>query len=193
MSAKEPIPTSTPANVTTTTTTTNSTTATEQHSDKSTEGSILQEQSTLKNGEDTDDSKVVNIDDLIDMNTFDQLLDMDDDDDHEFSYSIVLDYFRQAEATFEDMDAALDKENLRELSRLGHFLKGSSAAIGLKKVKATCEKIQNIGNCKDETGSSELNEGDALVQISPLLPQVKAEYSEAEEYLKNFYEVQESR
>ncbi|CAO3587000.1 unnamed protein product [Absidia cylindrospora] len=91
------------------------------------------------------------------------------------------------------MDNALDKKNLPELSRLGHFLKGSSAAIGLSKVKATCEKIQNIGNCKDETGSSDLGEKDALVQISPLLPQVKAEYSEAEEYLKNFYEVQDSR
>jgi osomolarity two-component system phosphorelay intermediate protein YPD1 len=41
------------------------------------------------------------------MNTFDQLLDMDDEDDHEFSYSIVQDYFKQAEVTFEDMDAAL--------------------------------------------------------------------------------------
>lgn len=44
---------------------------------------------------------------LIDMNTFDQLLDMDDEEDHEFSYSIVLNYFEQAEATFKDMDAAL--------------------------------------------------------------------------------------
>ncbi|KAI8343679.1 signal transduction histidine kinase [Chlamydoabsidia padenii] len=133
------------------------------------------------------------MDDLIDMNTFDQLLDMDDEDDHEFSYSIVQDYFEQAEGTFKNMDDALVKKNLPELSRLGHFLKGSSAAIGLKKVKATCEKIQNIGNCKDETGSSDLDVADALKQISPLLPQVKAEYNEAEEYLKNFYEVQEFR
>jgi osomolarity two-component system phosphorelay intermediate protein YPD1 len=82
---------------------------------------------------------------------------------------------------------------LSELSRLGHFLKGSSAAIGLKKVKATCEKIQNYGNCKDETGSSDVSEADALKHITPLLPQVKAEYNEAEEYLKTFYDVQEAR
>jgi osomolarity two-component system phosphorelay intermediate protein YPD1 len=50
---------------------------------------------------------VVNPEDLIDMNTFEQLLDMDDEDDHEFSYSIVLNYFEQAEQTFKDMDAAL--------------------------------------------------------------------------------------
>lgn len=41
------------------------------------------------------------------MATFDQLLDMDDEEDHEFSKSIVWDYFIQAEATFEDMDGAL--------------------------------------------------------------------------------------
>ncbi|OAD78231.1 histidine Phosphotransfer protein [Phycomyces blakesleeanus NRRL 1555(-)] len=116
---------------------------------------------------------------------------MDDEDDHEFSHSIVLDYFKQAETTFEDMDIALEAKNLRELSRLGHFLKGSSAAIGLRKVKATCEKIQNIGNCKD--GENVLTVKDALSRIIPLLPQVKAEYFEAEEYLKTFYEEQEGR
>ncbi|CAO3607812.1 unnamed protein product [Cunninghamella blakesleeana] len=141
----------------------------------------------------TEQNEKVNPDNLIDMNTFDQLLDMDEEDNHEFSYSIVSDYFQQAKSTFKDMDAALDKKDLPELSRLGHFLKGSSAAIGLKKVKATCEKIQNIGNRQDETGSTELNDSEALTKISPLLPQVKAEYSEAEEYLKNFYEVQEAR
>jgi osomolarity two-component system phosphorelay intermediate protein YPD1 len=56
---------------------------------------------------DDETTKVENMDDLIDMNTFDQLLDMDDDDDHEFSYSIVLNYFEQVETTFDDMDGAL--------------------------------------------------------------------------------------
>lgn len=51
--------------------------------------------------------KTVDPEELIDMNTFDQLLDMDEEDDHEFSYSIVLNYFEQAEETFKDMDAAL--------------------------------------------------------------------------------------
>ncbi|CAO3640763.1 unnamed protein product [Mucor hiemalis] len=147
--------------------------------------------SDSKDGDDTE--KGVTLEDLIDMNTFEQLLDMDDEDDHEFSYSIVLNYFEQAEATFGDMDSALEKKDLNELSRLGHFLKGSSAAIGLKKVKATCEKIQNVGNQQDEEGTGELEKDEALKRITPLLPQVKKEYSEAEEYLKNFYEVQDAR
>ncbi|KAI9269171.1 signal transduction histidine kinase [Phascolomyces articulosus] len=132
------------------------------------------------------------MEDLIDTSTFDQLLDMDDEEDHEFSYSIVVNYFEQAEATFKDMDAALDKKDLSELSRLGHFLKGSSAAIGLKKVKASCEKIQNIGNCQDEVGVKDLDKTEALKKLTQILPRVKAEYTEAEEYLKNFYE-QETR
>lgn len=47
------------------------------------------------------------IDELIDMNTFDQLLEMDDEDDHEFSQGIVVNYFDQANETFKDMDRAL--------------------------------------------------------------------------------------
>ncbi|GAA5809140.1 hypothetical protein MFLAVUS_002544 [Mucor flavus] len=156
-----------------------------------TSADLTKEEEELKEIEDNE--KILNPEDLIDMNTFEQLLDMDDEDDHEFSYSIVLNYFEQADTTFKDMDNALEKKDLLELSRLGHFLKGSSAAIGLKRVKATCEKIQNVGNRQDEEGTTEIDEEEALKRITPLLPQVKTEYSEAEEYLKNFYEVQDAR
>ncbi|CAG8676274.1 43968_t:CDS:2 [Gigaspora margarita] len=125
--------------------------------------------------------------DLLDHETFDQLLEMDDDVDHDFSKSIVWHYFEQAETTFQEMDKALSDENLVELSKLGHFLKGSSAAIGLKKVKASCEKMQHYGNMKDETGTESISEEDALKKISSLLEKVKEEYKEAETYLKNFY------
>lgn len=77
---------------------------------------------------------------------------------------------------------------MAELSRLGHFLKGSSAALGLRKVKATCEKIQHIGNLKDEEGTSNIEENEALEKVTGLLTQVKKEYTEAEVYLKRFYD-----
>ncbi|RIA89815.1 signal transduction histidine kinase [Glomus cerebriforme] len=125
--------------------------------------------------------------DLIDHETFDQLLEMDDDDEHDFSKSIVLNYFEQAETTFGSMDKALEDRDLNELSKLGHFLKGSSAAIGLTKVKASCEKMQHFGNMTDETGKNTISEEDALTKISTLLEKVKDEYKEAETYLKNFY------
>lgn len=57
--------------------------------------------------EESADDKDWDPDDLIDTATFDQLLDMDDEDDHEFSYGIVVNYFEQAESTFKDMDTAL--------------------------------------------------------------------------------------
>lgn len=46
--------------------------------------------------------------DSIDFVTFEQILEMDDDEDErEFSKSIVYDFFQQAESTFQKMDASL--------------------------------------------------------------------------------------
>jgi hypothetical protein len=44
---------------------------------------------------------------LIDGPTFQQILEMDDDDEDKFSKQIVLDFFEQAEQTFEKMDKSL--------------------------------------------------------------------------------------
>jgi len=88
------------------------------------------------------------------------------------------------------MHGSLDRqeENLGELSKSGHFLKGSSAAIGLTKVKDTCEKIQYCGDLKDENGESKITKDEAKDRIASLLENVKKEYQQAEEYLKIFYE-----
>lgn len=44
----------------------------------------------------------------IDASTFEQILEMDDDEEErEFSRSIVYDFFTQADATFQKMDTAL--------------------------------------------------------------------------------------
>lgn len=46
--------------------------------------------------------------DLIDGDTFEQILEMDDDEeDRDFSKGIVYGFFEQAESTFENMDKAL--------------------------------------------------------------------------------------
>ncbi|KAJ3333126.1 hypothetical protein HDU76_011203 [Blyttiomyces sp. JEL0837] len=127
-------------------------------------------------------------DGIIDHAIFDQLTEMDEDPvEREFSKGIVLDYFGQAENTFANMDASLEKKDLGLLSRLGHFLKGSSAALGLVKVKASCEKMQHYGNLKDNDGSSPITEDVALARITQLLGQVKLEYREAEAHLRAFF------
>lgn len=80
------------------------------------------------------------------------------------------------------------KEQLLELSQLGHFLKGSSATLGLSKVKEACEKIQHYGAGKDETGSTKQpDEKVSLQNIQNTLTEVKKDYKEVEAALRKFY------
>ncbi|CAL3972821.1 hypothetical protein PZA11_004166 [Diplocarpon coronariae] len=127
--------------------------------------------------------------DSIDALTFEQILEMDDDeDDRDFSRSIVFGFFEQAEQTFEKMETALEEKDLAQLSSLGHFLKGSSATLGLTKVKDSCEKIQHYGQKKDEEGTTdEPDEQKCLERIKKTLVTVKEEYEEIEKVLKKFY------
>ncbi len=81
-----------------------------------------------------------------------------------------------------------EKKDLPALSSLGHFLKGSSATLGLVKIRDSCEKIQNFGQQKDETGTvDEPDKDKCLEQIGDTLETAKEEYSEAEEVLKKFF------
>lgn len=127
--------------------------------------------------------------DSIDAAAFEQILEMDDDEEErEFSRSIVFDFFVQAESTFEKMDSCLVKRDLAQLSALGHFLKGSSATLGLIKVKDSCEKIQHFGAKKDETGTvEELDDDVCLKRSETTIKQAKQEIAEVEKVLKNFY------
>lgn len=77
-------------------------------------------------------------------------------------------------------------KNLPELSSLGHFLKGSSAALGMNKVKDSCEKIQHFGAQKAGDGTGKIEADAALQKIQATLTQVKSDYSEAEVYLKRY-------
>ncbi|KAH9923587.1 histidine-phosphotransfer domain HPT domain-containing protein [Amylocystis lapponica] len=124
----------------------------------------------------------------IDLETFHQILDLDEDDTHDFSRGMAWAYFSQASTTFTEMDEAYAKKDLGKLSSLGHFLKGSSAALGVAKVQASCEQIQHYGQLRDEEAGTDLTDTAALQKIAPLLTRVKAEYAVAETWLKNWYE-----
>jgi len=77
---------------------------------------------------------------------------------------------------------------LAQLSSLGHFLKGSSATLGLTKVKDSCEKIQHYGQQKDEAGTTDEPDKEVcLSRIKDTLVAVKEEYAEVEKVLKRFY------
>ncbi|RXW24513.1 hypothetical protein EST38_g1369 [Candolleomyces aberdarensis] len=128
----------------------------------------------------------------IDMEIFQQILELDeDDDDRDFSKGMVEAYFTQAEETFEKLDKALKQSDLATLSDLGHFLKGSSAALGVFRVQAECEKIQNLGKLAhhDEKKNEvkDVTEEVALEKIRESLVTVKGEYAAAEKWLRTYY------
>jgi len=125
--------------------------------------------------------------DFLDATTFEQLLEMDDDDEREFSKGIVWNYFEQVKGSFAPIEDGIQKRDFHALSSLGHFLKGSSAAVGLIKLKASCEKIQNYGNKLDETGNHSISEENALTRIADVLLVTKKDFRDAEIWLKRFY------
>ncbi|CRG92275.1 osomolarity two-component system, phosphorelay intermediate protein YPD1 [Talaromyces islandicus] len=123
--------------------------------------------------------------DLIDTDTFEQILEMDEDeDDRDFSRGIVYGFFEQAESTFHNMDKAFAEKNFDDLSSLGHFLKGSSATLGLTKVKDACEKIQH---CKEELPDGDSEKDKAIDGIEKTLKEGKSDYEEVASILKRFF------
>lgn len=77
--------------------------------------------------------------------------------------------------------------DLPQLSSLGHFLKGSSAALGVIRVQDACEKIQHYGNCRDEEAGKDLGEEEALKLIGKLLEDTKKDYDVAKGWLSRLY------
>ena len=87
-----------------------------------------------------------------------------------------------------DFVSCRESGDLTQLSSDGHFLKGSSATLGLTKIKDSCEKIQHYGARKDESGNlSNLSAEECLRRIGAILKDVKEEYKDAERVLKHFY------
>ena len=81
-----------------------------------------------------------------------------------------------------------ENNDLVTLSSRGHFLKGSSATLGLTKVKDSCEKIQHFGARKDENGNpTHYDDRKFLSLIRDTVKVVKADYKEVERVLKQFY------
>lgn len=80
-----------------------------------------------------------------------------------------------------------EDEDLKKLSELGHFLKGSSATLGLVKVRDSCEKIQRYGKKEDEEGNPVDDEELCLKKTGETLKVLRVEYDEVEVVLKKFF------
>lgn len=76
---------------------------------------------------------------------------------------------------------------MEQLSELGHFLKGSSATLGMVKVRDGCEKIQRFGKNENVDGSAEPDSDLCLKRIVEAFETVKEDYNDVEAKLKNYY------
>lgn len=127
--------------------------------------------------------------DHVDNATFSQILEMDDDDTREFSSELVLNFFEQADETFEKMEVAAAAQDLPELSKLGHFLKGSSATLGFTKIKDNCQIIQQYGSMLNIDGSNEPDQIVCLKKCVDALAAVKVDKDVLEKKMRKFFGV----
>ncbi|EXK26094.1 osomolarity two-component system, phosphorelay intermediate protein YPD1 [Fusarium oxysporum f. sp. melonis 26406] len=126
--------------------------------------------------------------DFVDMNIFEQILELDDEGpDREFSKELVFGFFEQAENTFDEIGHSLEERNLEKLLALGHFLKGSAAALGIYKVRDACEKIQHLAAGRDESGFEHIEREESLTKIRDILPTLKIDYKAAKDWLTTFF------
>lgn len=141
------------------------------------------------------------------MEVFEQILELDEAGSREFSQDMVKEYLEQTQATIKLMDDSLcaglslqsnsdvslalsAKHELTQLGKHGHFLKGSSAALGVVQVQEICEKIQHLGNRidPDKEPDVKMSAEDAFARIKPLLARLKDEHTAATKWLKKFFE-----
>ena len=81
-----------------------------------------------------------------------------------------------------------EAKNLEELSKLGHFLKGSFATLGFTKVKDECEKIQHYGHHKNGTGEQDEPDDDKCLRLTgESIKEAKKAYEEVKKLMTQYY------
>ncbi|SMN21354.1 similar to Saccharomyces cerevisiae YDL235C YPD1 Phosphorelay intermediate protein [Maudiozyma saulgeensis] len=116
---------------------------------------------------------------IINWGILNEIISMDEDDP-DFSKGLIIQFIDQAETTFGEMDEQLNKsKDLSELEKLGHFLKGSSAALGLQRIAWSCERIQNLGRKAEKSFPSKEQLLDSLPADIELTDSDKASYEKS--------------
>ncbi|KAJ4307171.1 Phosphorelay intermediate protein [Collariella sp. IMI 366227] len=135
-----------------------------------------------------DDDNMPDFGDHVDDSIFSQILEMDESEgERDFSAPLVFGFFEQATETFTSMESALADSNLEELSKLGHFLKGSSATLGFNKIRDSCQVIQQYGHRMTLDGSPEADEKTCLSKIEEAIETAKTDTADLEELMKSFF------
>ncbi|KAL5600873.1 hypothetical protein FOVSG1_006903 [Fusarium oxysporum f. sp. vasinfectum] len=91
------------------------------------------------------------LEDILDASTFELILEMDDDaDDRDFSRWMILGFFEGMNSALEELRPLVydPESSLREISGLGHFIKGQPATLGLTKLANLAWEIQFVAGTK---------------------------------------------
>jgi osomolarity two-component system phosphorelay intermediate protein YPD1 len=129
---------------------------------------------------------------LIEWLVFSELLAMDEDEEG-FSYGLFETFIQQFNETFVEIDENLKLKNFEKLSNLGHYLKGSAAALGLVKISNQCERIQNYGH-KDDfdnfhvDGVAENSDEFWIKLIEDAVRAAKTDFAESEAALNEYFD-----
>lgn len=129
---------------------------------------------------------------LIEWLVFSELIAMDEDEEG-FSYGLFETFIQQFNETFVEIDENLKLKDFEKLSNLGHYLKGSAAALGLIKISNQCERIQNYGH-KDNfdnfhvDGVAENTDAFWIKLIEDAVHAAKADFVESEAALNEYFD-----
>ncbi|RLV83988.1 Phosphorelay intermediate protein YPD1 [Meyerozyma sp. JA9] len=131
---------------------------------------------------------------LIEWPVFSELIAMDEDEEG-FSKSLFQTFVDQFVETCRDLEVNLKEQNLDKLSGLGHYLKGSAAALGLERISNECERIQNYGkkiNFDDfKLKDSSLGEDDDefwIKLIGDALQKARDNFDQAKKALNDYFD-----
>lgn len=132
---------------------------------------------------------------LIEWSVFSELVAMDEDEEG-FSQSLFQTFVDQVKETFQEIDTNLKSKNLEKLSSLGHYLKGSAAALGLESISAQCERIQNYGHknnfdnfkIKDKPELKEEDDTFWIKLIEDALSKATVDFEKSREALNEYFD-----
>ncbi|KAI6765489.1 hypothetical protein HG530_006559 [Fusarium avenaceum] len=116
--------------------------------------------------------------DLIDIDKFSQILEMDDDGDRGYSSSICEAWMEEVEAGFARLEQAINSAEFDKISTYARDRRGTSEALGAIKVSNTFKDLQQLGEREDPTGGGKLDDETALQKAADLLREGREDYKE---------------
>lgn len=130
---------------------------------------------------------------LIEWSVFSELVAMDEDEEG-FSKSLFQTFVDQVLETFKEIDENLETKNFDKISGLGHYLKGSAAALGLEKISSQCERIQNYGhkvnfdNFKVKDNNDQKDDEFWIKLIEDALNKARDGFAKSRKALNNYFD-----